>query len=111
MYKKRKRTPVNIQQLKDDLRAEVKMDVMSMLASEGVIVPSCRNPSPALGRRSSCASTSQPGGREEEDAAVCEGRLKFEPIELYEDPLTGDDTIDRLAEPTQCGLLVRIDGH
>ena len=58
MYRKRRKiSSADLQTIKDELRAEVTQDILSMLASQGLqIVPLSRNTSPAPGRRSSCAS-------------------------------------------------------
>ena len=50
---------VDVEKIKAELRAEVTEDIMTMLAAQGLqIQPISRNPSPAPGRRSSCASAS-----------------------------------------------------
>ena len=58
MYRKRRKiSSADLQTIKDELRAEVTQDILSMLASQGLqIVPLSRNTSPAPRRRSSCAS-------------------------------------------------------
>jgi hypothetical protein len=49
-----------LQTIKDELRAEVTPNILSMLASQGLqIVALSRNTSPAPGWRSSCASASE----------------------------------------------------
>ena len=61
MYRKRRKiSSADLQTIKDELRAEVTQDILSMLAKQGLqIVPLSRNTSPAPGRRSSCASVSE----------------------------------------------------
>ncbi|TVU00972.1 hypothetical protein EJB05_53584, partial [Eragrostis curvula] len=62
MYRKRRRTGsvLDVQAIKDELREEVTKDVLAALASQGLqVIGFSRNPSPAPGRRSSCASASE----------------------------------------------------
>ena len=72
MYKKRKRTAsVDVDKIKAELRAELTEDIMTILAAQGLqIQPFSKNPSPAPGRRSNCASASEPTnveGKNKED--------------------------------------------
>lgn len=83
----------------DAIKAELTQDILSMLASQGIqLQPFSRGPSPAPGRRGSCASAS----------AV--------DIHAEADPMQGDascfdDTIDRLTEPTPCSLVTTRGGY
>jgi len=62
---------VDVEKIKAELRAEVTEDIMTMLAAQGLQIQSfSKNPSPAPGRRSSCASASEPtnvDGKNKED--------------------------------------------
>jgi hypothetical protein len=109
MYRKRKRsTAVDMEaitaqvrqkvtaEITEDVRAKVTKDVMTYLAEQGLLVkpPTSRSPSPAQGRRSSCASAT--------NAAANESELGPNSI----DP----DSIDLLKEPTECVLVADIRG-
>jgi hypothetical protein len=60
MYRKRRKaSSADLLAIKEELRAELTQDLMSMLASQGLqIVLVSRNISPTPGWRSSCASAS-----------------------------------------------------
>ncbi|XP_002464454.2 uncharacterized protein LOC8067380 isoform X2 [Sorghum bicolor] len=121
MYRKRKRTDVDVEaiaaQVREDVTAQVRedvtaqvtkevttkvtkevsakvtQDIMAYLADQGFQVkpPPSRTPSPACGRRSSCCSATND--------------LDLENISI--DP----DTIDLLQEPTQCSLIANLRGY
>ena len=121
MYRKRKRTDVDVEaiaaQVREDVIAQVRedvtaqvtkevttkvtkevsakvtQDIMAYLADQGFQVkpPPSRTPSPACGRRSSCCSATND--------------LDLENISI--DP----DTIDLLQEPTQCSLIANLRGY
>ena len=65
MYRKRRRTePGKLQEMKEEIKAQVTQEIMAMFASQGLqLQPLSKNPS----RRSSCASASEV--REEENNA------------------------------------------
>jgi hypothetical protein len=126
MYRKRKRTAsVDVEKIKAELRAEVTEDIMTMLAAQGLqIQPISRNPSPAPGWRSSCASASEPtnvDGNNKEDHHE-DMNLMREDIENREDQhddmdllMRGRDldldSIDVLTDPTPCALLIYPGGY
>ena len=121
MYRKRKRTAsVDVEKIKAQLRAEVTEDIMTMLAAQGLqIQPFYRNPSPAPGRRSSCASASEPtnvDGNNKEDRHE-DMDLMREDVENRVDQhddmdllMSGRDldldSIDVLTDPAPCALLI-----
>ncbi|KAG2561432.1 hypothetical protein PVAP13_8KG213701 [Panicum virgatum] len=98
--RKRKRaSSVDVDAIKAELRAELTQDILSMLASPGIqLQPFSRGPSPAPGRRSSCAS-----------ASAADIRASMPP--MPEDASCFDDTIDRLTEPTPCSLVTTRGGY
>ena len=52
---------MDAEKIKSELRAEMTEDLMTMLAAQGLpIQPFSKNPNPAPGWRSSCASASEP---------------------------------------------------
>jgi len=117
MYRKRKRSDVDVEAITAQVRqeitaqvtedvtakvtkevsAKVTQDIMSYLADQGFHIrpPPSRTPSPACGRRSSCASASNAVANE----------LELENISF--DP----DTIDLLKQPTQCSLVANLRGY
>jgi len=75
--RKRKRASlVDVDKIKDELKAEVTQDILSMLASQGIqLQPFSRGPSPTLGRRSSCASASVADIHPEADPDLVEPKI------------------------------------
>ena len=126
MYRKRKRiASVDVEKIKAELRAEVTEDIMTMLAAQGLqIQPISRNPSPAPGRRSSCASASEPtnvDGNNKEDHHEDMDLMRVD-VENREDQhddmdllMRGRDldldSIDFLTDPTPCALLIYPGGY
>lgn len=108
MYRKRKRAnSVDVEVIKAELRAEVTQDIISMLASQGLqLQPISRGPSPAPGRRSSCASASGAGNHAEADPMQVDPNLDAEL-----DTKDLHDTIDLLIEPTPCSLVATRGGY
>jgi len=80
-----------------EVTSKVTQDVMSYLVDQGLLVrpPSSRTPSPACGRRSSCASASN----------AVPNDLELGPSSV------APDTIDLLEEPTQCSLVVNLGNY
>ena len=80
-----------------EVTSKVTQDVMSYLADQGLLVrpPPSRTPSPACGRRSSCASASN----------AVPNDLELGPSSV------APDTIDLLEEPTQCSLVVNLGNY
>ena len=116
---------VDVEKIKAQLRAEVIEDIMTMLAAQGLqIQPISRNPSPTPGRRSSCASASEPTnveGNNKEDHHE-DMNLLMEDVENREDQhddmdllMTSRDvdldSIDVLTDPTPCALLIYPGGY
>ena len=87
MYRKRRKArSADLQVIKEELRAEVTQDIMSMLASQGLqIVPISRNTSPAPRRRSSCASASEARAKENNDGPLSKEYEDPEQMELDQD--------------------------
>ncbi|CAL4906881.1 unnamed protein product [Urochloa decumbens] len=115
MYRKRKRNSlVDMEAIKDQIRAEVTRDVLSMLSAQGIqLQPFSRNPSPApVGRRSSCASASD-AAEINADVLRATAEHSSDPEKLqmapYMDP--EPDSIDLLSEPTPCSLIAIDDGY
>ncbi|KAL6654028.1 hypothetical protein ACP70R_007493 [Stipagrostis hirtigluma subsp. patula] len=107
MYKKRKRSEVDVDKLTETITAQVTQDVMArvatLLASQGIQfeLPTPATVSPADGHKSSCASAGA-SGREPD---------------LYEEMMQATahepepDTIDLLSEPTPCSLMIILGGY
>jgi len=120
MYRQRKRTTsVDAEKIKSELRAEMTEDLMTMLAAQGLpIQPFSKNPNPAPGRRSSCASASEPAnvdGNNKEDHRDNMDLMRVD-VENREEDQHDDmaldlDSIDVLTDPTPCALLIYPGGY
>lgn len=108
MCRKRKRIgSVDVEAIKAELRAEVTQDIISMLASQGLqLQPISRGPSPAPGRRSSCAFVSGADNHAEADPMQLDTNLHAEL-----DTTNLQDTIDLLTETTPCSLVATRGGY
>ncbi|CAN6381665.1 unnamed protein product [Urochloa humidicola] len=124
MYRKKKRTnSVDLDAIKAEIRAEVTQDIISMLAAQGLQLqlPTSRNPSPAPGRRSSCASASEAenlnnNGTDHnavDNNAVENNDARDQMQEDVELDTTDHamDAIDQLTDPTPCSLIGIHDGY
>ena len=111
MYRKRRKiSSTDLQTIKDELRAEVTQDILSMLAKQGLhIVPLSRNTSPAHGRRSSCASVSEAAKGLNDGPFVYSEDEDLDPKPMGPDE--DHDTISGLSEPTLCALIHSVGGN
>jgi hypothetical protein len=100
MYRKRKRSNVDMEAIKEEVRSQltkevtvkVPRDIMDMLREHGVPLMSPSNTATSVGgRQSSCASNSD---------AVCNAQL--DGLGLIPDP----NVVDLLTDPTACTLII-----
>jgi hypothetical protein len=100
MYRKRKRSNVDMEAIKEEVRsqltievtAKVTRDIMDMLREHGVPLVSPSNTTTSVGgRQSSCASASD---------AVCNAQL--DKLGVILDP----NVVDLLTDPTACTLII-----
>jgi hypothetical protein len=111
MYWKRKMnlTPqVDMEELKRQLRREVLGDLRPILEAQGIQFPNIGGVRSDEERRSSLAFTAG-GGRPQGELHVPASGL----IEGHEQPLPSiePDTIDNLAQPTSCILILLVRGR
>jgi hypothetical protein len=102
MYRKRKMTltpQVDMQKLKRQLRREVLGDLRPILEASGIQFPNINAVINDEQCRSSLASTAARGGRPHEDLQAPASGPSIKP-----------DTIDNLARPTTCSLMLLVRG-
>ena len=102
MYRKRKTTStpqVDVEELKRQLRREVLGDLRPKLEPSDIQFPNIDAFMSDEEHRSSLASTAAEGGRPHEDLQAPASRPSIEP-----------DTIDNLAQPTTCSLMLLVGG-
>ena len=111
MYRKRRKiSSADLQTIKDELRAEVTQDILSMLAKQGLqIVPLSRNTSPAPGRRSNCGSVSEAAKGQNDGPLLYIEDEDVDPMRMSPDE--DHDIISGLSEPTLCALIHSVGGH
>jgi hypothetical protein len=88
-----------VEELKRQLRMEVLGDLRPILEALGIQFPNINAVMSDEGRRSSLPSTAAGGGRPHEDLQAPTSGLSTEP-----------DTVDNLAQPTACSLMLLVEG-
>jgi hypothetical protein len=110
MYWKQKMTStphVDMEELKRQLRREVLEDMRPILEAQGIQFPDIGGVMSDGERRSSFASTGMAGQPQGEHQAPASGL-----VEGHEQPLPSiePDTIDNMAQPTSCSLILLVGG-